>query len=206
MNIFKRYQAVRSLCEYNFCDLRNTIVELERTGRRNGFSSPAAQLTIKNTNHKGEYDVAVNLCYQLNNNQFETITKDLHIYSFSYIPSSISNILSKEKELKITFTQSDVEEFMANKDLSVSTSGNTLSALLDATLAKTSHTAQENLQIVIRDYVLYYRVIVNLRDNQDKDCYLTEFLTSAVKGIPESELQKLESNHEIHLLIRHHEN
>lgn len=201
MSIFKKIQAISATCDYAFCSLRDVIIQLERNGRRNGFENPAAQIVISPVNNE-EYDVNVALYYKRTDEDFEVFKKKIHIYSFTNVPEDIKDLLLSGKEQKITFTQEDMVEFMNNKDLPISTQGESLSKLLDAALSRTEHLGKENIQIVVRNFVLYYRVILNIKDENEKWSYLTEFLTSSISGIPKEEIKELAEKHEIYLLTR----
>lgn len=202
MSIFKKIQAISATCDYAFCSLRDVIIQLERNGRRSGFEKPAAQIVISPVK-KDEFDVIVALYYKRVDEDFEVFKKKIHIYSFTNVPDDIKELLLLGKEQKITFTQKDMVEFMNNKDLPISTQDESLSKLIDAALSRTEHSTKENIQIIVRDFVLYYRVILNMKDENKKWSYLTEFLTSSISGITRDEKKELAEKHEIYLLIRH---
>lgn len=204
MSIFDKYKAIRTTCNYPFSSLREVIADLERNGRRNGFTNPVAQIIINTTGEKDTYDVQVVVCYKKSDDQFEQLKKSIRVFSFTDLPLEVNALLQAKKEAKLTFTQSDVEELILNCRLPIQDGGkSTLSSLLNACLSNTSHTANEPLQLVIRDYILYKRIVINIRDISGKDTYLTEFLTNEINGIPEEEAKKLSLNHEIALLIKH---
>lgn len=202
MSIFKKIQAISATCDYAFCSLRDVIIQLERNGRRSGFEKPAAQIVISPVK-KEEFDVIVALYYKRVDEDFEVFKKKIHIYSFTNVPDDIKELLLLGKEQRITFTQKDMVEFMNNKDLPISTQDESLSKLIDAALSRTEHSTKENIQIIVRDFVLYYRVILNMKDENEKWSYLTEFLTSSISGITRNEKKELAEKHEIYLLIRH---
>ena len=202
MSILKKIQAISSTCDYAFCSLRDVIIQLERNGRRNGFENPVAQILISPVS-KDEYDVIVALYYKSSDDNYDVFKKKIHVYSFSNLPDDIKELLLLGKEQKITFTQKDMEEFMNNKDLPISTQGESLSKLLDKALSRTDHSAKDKIQIVVRDFVLYYRVILNIKDKNEKWSYLAEFLTTSISGIPKEQIDELAEKHEIYLVTKH---
>lgn len=200
MNIIERFKAVRATCNYPFSALRDTIVDLEKNGRRNGFNNPVAQLTIKPTEVSDQYDVSVVVCYKIDNDKYKQFLKEFTVYSFVGMPEDVKSSLTSNKEVKITFTQEDVEEFVVNKNLSIFSTHKALSILLENELSTTAHTASDNLRIFIRDFILYYRVMIYTRQPNGSDKYIKEFLVDSIIGIPESEAKKLKDSHEISLV------
>ena len=203
MNIFDRFMAIKATCEFPFASFREIIADLEKNGRRNGLTSPVAQIIIKASENKGEYDACVLVCYKTTGDKYEQIKKDFRIYSFKNLPNEIKTIIDNYNEAKLTFNQEDVEELVLNRNLEVHDGKKGLSSLLDETLSKTSHATNKNIQLVIRDFILYNRVIINLRTETGSNEYVTEFLTDDIIGIPKTELNNLKHNHEISLLIKH---
>lgn len=190
MNIINLFSNVKTFVNYDFTEIRKSIVDGIKDVKSKGYSNYVCELEVTKETHT--YDVSITF-WILNGGNYSSLTCSQKFYCFK--DGSLSKYIMEELDLyqccKITFTKEDLDCLYEDRNYPVFSDGENIRKKL-LTIVRNQGIRKKGLMATIVDMVIYHKVTLTMEDSSFP---MATLLTVGTEGLEEDEKKALEINH-----------